>query len=75
MPTTLPDGLILAGITKREDPRDALVLNNKYKTKGGLEVPLLWEFPKYINANRKTKHNKKRSIFFSLMDCKNRNQY
>ena len=29
LPTILPDGLIVAAICKREDPRDALVLNRK----------------------------------------------
>ena len=36
MPTTLPDGLVLAAITEREDPRDALVVNAKWKGRGGL---------------------------------------
>lgn len=31
MPTTLPPGLILAGIGKREDPRDAFMLAIQYK--------------------------------------------
>jgi len=36
MPTTLPEGLVLAAITEREDPRDALVLNAKHKGRNGL---------------------------------------
>mmetsp|Transcript_17590 Transcript_17590/g.28472 ORF Transcript_17590/g.28472 Transcript_17590/m.28472 type:complete len:372 (+) Transcript_17590:270-1385(+) len=36
MPTTLPDGLVLAAITEREDPRDALVVHEKHRGKGGL---------------------------------------
>ena len=36
VPTTLPAGLVIAGITEREDPRDALVVNAKHKGKGGL---------------------------------------
>jgi hydroxymethylbilane synthase len=31
LPTNLPQGLILAAITERENPADALVLNEKYK--------------------------------------------
>mmetsp|Transcript_19902 Transcript_19902/g.39063 ORF Transcript_19902/g.39063 Transcript_19902/m.39063 type:complete len:390 (+) Transcript_19902:192-1361(+) len=37
MPTTLPEGLVLAGITEREDPHDALVVHEKYRGKGGFE--------------------------------------
>ena len=29
LPTNLPNGLKLGGITKREDPADALVVNKK----------------------------------------------
>lgn len=36
MPTTLPDGLVLAAITEREDPADALVVAAKHKGLGGL---------------------------------------
>lgn len=36
MPTTLPQGLTLAAITEREDPRDALVVHAKHRGKGGL---------------------------------------
>jgi hydroxymethylbilane synthase len=35
MPTQLPDGLALAGITEREDPRDAVVLHPKYASATG----------------------------------------
>jgi hydroxymethylbilane synthase len=31
LPTIIPDGLLIAAICKREDPRDALVLNRKSK--------------------------------------------
>jgi hydroxymethylbilane synthase len=31
LPTIIPEGLLIAAITKREDPRDALVLNQKLK--------------------------------------------
>ena len=31
LPTNLPEGLILGCITKREDPADALVVNEKFK--------------------------------------------
>ncbi|MEP6820219.1 MAG: hydroxymethylbilane synthase [bacterium] len=31
LPTVIPDGLVIAAICKREDPRDALVLNRKLK--------------------------------------------
>ncbi len=31
LPTNLPEGLILGCVTEREDPADALVVNNKYK--------------------------------------------
>lgn len=34
MPTTLPDGLVLAGITVREDPRDALVVSSSHSAAG-----------------------------------------
>ncbi|GMF21542.1 unnamed protein product [Phytophthora lilii] len=34
MPTTLPDGLVLAAITKRESPEDAAVIHPKHKAKG-----------------------------------------
>src|SRR6267378_4013013 len=33
LPTILPDDLLLAAICKREDPRDALVLNRKLSNK------------------------------------------
>jgi len=36
MPTTLPDGLLLAAITERAEPEDALVVNPKHKGVGGL---------------------------------------
>jgi len=36
VPTTLPAGLVIAGITAREDPRDAVVVNPKHKGQGGL---------------------------------------
>jgi hydroxymethylbilane synthase len=35
MPTQLPEGLALAGITTREDPRDAVVLHPKYASASG----------------------------------------
>mmetsp|Transcript_4100 Transcript_4100/g.7845 ORF Transcript_4100/g.7845 Transcript_4100/m.7845 type:complete len:383 (+) Transcript_4100:72-1220(+) len=38
MPTTLPEGLVLAAITEREDPHDALVVHPKYKGTGGLSA-------------------------------------
>lgn len=31
LPTTLPDGLVIGAVFEREDPRDALVLNEKFK--------------------------------------------
>jgi len=34
MPTTLPPGLVLAAITEREDPRDALVVHATYRGLG-----------------------------------------
>ncbi|CAI5719104.1 unnamed protein product [Hyaloperonospora brassicae] len=34
MPTTLPAGLVLAAITKRESPEDAAILHPKHKAKG-----------------------------------------
>lgn len=37
MPTTLPDGLVLAAVTEREDPRDALLVRSEHKGCGGLE--------------------------------------
>ena len=37
VPTTLPDGLEIAAITCREDPRDALVVREKYRGIGCLE--------------------------------------
>ncbi|KAI8799706.1 porphobilinogen deaminase, dipyromethane cofactor binding domain-containing protein [Cladochytrium replicatum] len=41
MPTLLPDGLVIGAITQREDPRDAVVFNAKWKGKKGLEeLPL-----------------------------------
>ncbi|OKH15542.1 hydroxymethylbilane synthase [Fischerella major NIES-592] len=33
LPTRLPEGLVLAAITERENPADALVVNEKYKDK------------------------------------------
>ncbi|KAK1946759.1 Porphobilinogen deaminase [Phytophthora citrophthora] len=42
MPTTLPDGLILAAITKRESPEDAAVIHPKHKANG---VKTLKELP------------------------------
>jgi hydroxymethylbilane synthase len=36
MPTTLPEGLTLAAITEREDPRDALVVAARHRGCGGL---------------------------------------
>ena len=36
VPTTLPEGLVIGAITDREDPRDALVVREEYKGKGGL---------------------------------------
>ena len=39
MPTTLPEGLVLAAITEREDPRDALVVNAKWRGRGLGELP------------------------------------
>src|SRR6266498_4971421 len=32
LPTLIPEGLAIAAICKREDPRDALVLNDKVKS-------------------------------------------
>jgi hydroxymethylbilane synthase len=37
LPTTVPDGLVISAICKREDPRDALVLPLKRKSGGTLE--------------------------------------
>jgi hydroxymethylbilane synthase len=37
VPTTLPEGLAIAAVTEREDPRDALVVNAKHRNKGGLK--------------------------------------
>ena len=34
MPTTLPTGLVLAAITKRESPEDAAIIHPKHKAKG-----------------------------------------
>ncbi|KAF1784390.1 Porphobilinogen deaminase, dipyrromethane cofactor binding site [Phytophthora cactorum] len=42
MPTTLPDGLVLAAITKRESPEDAAVIHPKHKEKG---IKTLKELP------------------------------
>lgn len=35
LPTIIPEGLVLAAVCKREDPRDALVLNRKLEGLGG----------------------------------------
>ncbi|TDH74234.1 hypothetical protein CCR75_001470 [Bremia lactucae] len=43
MPTTLPEGLVLAAITKRESPEDAAIIHPKHKAKG---VKSLKELPK-----------------------------
>ncbi|CAH0490568.1 unnamed protein product [Peronospora farinosa] len=43
MPTTLPDGLVLAAITKRESPEDAAIIHPKHKAKG---LKTLKELPK-----------------------------
>ncbi|CEG48440.1 porphobilinogen deaminase [Plasmopara halstedii] len=42
MPTTLPDGLVLAAITKRESPEDAAIIHPKHKANG---VKSLKELP------------------------------
>lgn len=34
MPTTLPAGLVLGGITKRESPEDAAIIHPKHKQNG-----------------------------------------
>jgi hydroxymethylbilane synthase len=39
LPTNLPPGLVLAAITARENPADALVLNEKYKGKQIEDLP------------------------------------
>ncbi|RMX62402.1 hypothetical protein DD238_007772 [Peronospora effusa] len=38
MPTTLPDGLVLAAITKRESPEDAAIIHPKHKAKGSQDA-------------------------------------
>jgi len=42
LPTLLTDGLVIAAITKREDPRDALVLNKKLR----LSTPSIAALPR-----------------------------
>src|ERR1051325_4615306 len=42
LPTILTDGLVIAAITKREDPRDALVLNKKLR----LSAPSIATLPR-----------------------------
>lgn len=39
LPTTLPDGMALGAILKREDPRDAVVMSKKYKDKTLATLP------------------------------------
>lgn len=34
MPTTLPPGLVLAAICKRESPEDAVIIHPKHKSNG-----------------------------------------
>lgn len=48
MPTTLPEGLVLAGIGRREDPRDALVVAARHRTAaadGGKPISSLADLP------------------------------
>lgn len=42
LPTIVPEGLVIAAITKREDPRDALVLNKKLR----LSAPAIASLPR-----------------------------
>lgn len=39
LPTSLPDGMAIGAVLKREDPRDALVLNEKYRGKKLTNLP------------------------------------
>ena len=32
LPTTLPEGMVIGAITKREDPRDAVVVHPRFKS-------------------------------------------
>lgn len=42
MPTTLPTGLVLAAICKRESPEDAVIIHPKHKANG---IKTLKELP------------------------------
>ena len=47
VPTDFPDGLHLPVVCEREDPRDALIVNNKLKVKSGkLKPSLIFSLPK-----------------------------
>ena len=47
VPTDFPDGLHLAVVCEREDPRDALIVSNKLKVKSGkLKPSLIFSLPK-----------------------------